>query len=155
MSAADFRGPSGPGASAPLNPGPKQPAPTATLLRGLLDSAKFDDKGLVTAVTIDEQKGDVLMVAHMDREALEKTLSTGIMTYFSRSRGRLWVKGETSGNVQRLRSVRIDCDGDAWIFAVTPEGAGAACHEGYRSCFFRRLEDGAWKVEGEPLTGAY
>lgn len=115
---------------------------------------KFDDKGLVTAVAIDSVKGDVLMLAHMNAEALQRTLETGRMTYWSRSRKSLWVKGETSGNTQKLVSAHLDCDGDALVFRVIPEGLGAACHEGYRSCFFREFKDGAWEVQGKPIAPA-
>ena len=117
-----------------------------------LDKVKFDDKGLVTAVAIDDASGDVLMLAHMNAEALRLTLETGRMTYWSRSRKSLWVKGETSGNTQKLVSAHLDCDGDALVFRVVPEGLGAACHEGYRSCFFRELKGGAWEIQGKPIA---
>jgi len=109
----------------------------------LLDSVRFGPDGLVPAVAVDAATGAVLMLAYMDREALEKTLRTGQATYFSRSRGRLWTKGETSGNVQRVREIRVDCDGDALLLVVDQHGAGA-CHTGAWSCFFRRvpLEEG-------------
>jgi phosphoribosyl-AMP cyclohydrolase len=119
-----------------------------------LDQVKFDDKGLVTAVAIDSVKGDVLMLAHMNAQALSLTIETGRMTYWSRSRKSLWVKGETSGNTQKLVSAHLDCDGDAIVFRVIPEGLGAACHEGYRSCFFRALQDGAWETQGKPIAPA-
>jgi phosphoribosyl-AMP cyclohydrolase len=117
-----------------------------------LSALRFDDKGLVTAVAIDDATGDVLMLAHMNAEALRLTLETGRMTYWSRSRKSLWVKGETSGNTQKLVSAHLDCDGDALVFRVVPEGAGAACHEGYRSCFFRELKDGGWEIQGKPVA---
>jgi phosphoribosyl-AMP cyclohydrolase len=117
-----------------------------------LDQVKFDDKGLVTAVAVDDRDGAVLMLAHMNAEALRLTLETGRMTYWSRSRKALWVKGESSGNTQRLISAHLDCDGDALVFRVVAEGAGAACHEGYRSCFFRRLENGGWAKQGAPIA---
>lgn len=117
-----------------------------------MSAVKFDDKGLVTAVAIDAENGDVLMLAHMNAEALRLTLETGRMTYWSRSRNKLWVKGETSGNTQRLVSARLDCDGDALVFRVVPEGPGAACHEGYRSCFFREYQSGEWKAQGAPVA---
>lgn len=123
-------------------------------MNSLLDSVKFDDKGLVTAVAVDDANGDVLMLAHMNAEALRLTLETGRMTYWSRSRKALWVKGGTSGNTQKLVSAHLDCDGDALVFRVIPEGAGAACHEGYRSCFFRQLKDGAWEIQGAPIAPA-
>jgi len=117
-----------------------------------LDQVKFDDKGLVTAVAIDDRDGAVLMLAHMNAEALRKTLDTGRMTYWSRSRKSLWVKGETSGNTQKLVSAHLDCDGDALVFRVLAEGLGAACHEGYRSCFFRKFEAGEWEKQGAPIA---
>jgi phosphoribosyl-AMP cyclohydrolase len=117
-----------------------------------LSAVKFDDKGLVTAVTIDDANGDVLMLAHMNAEALRLTLETGRMTYWSRSRKSLWMKGETSGNTQKLVSAHLDCDGDALLFRVIPEGLGAACHEGYRSCFFREMKNGAWEIQGKPIA---
>jgi phosphoribosyl-AMP cyclohydrolase len=92
--------------------------------------------GLVTVVAQDAATREVLMVAHMNRAAWEETLATGRAVYFSRSRGRLWRKGEESGNVQLVRSIRVDCDGDAVLLSVEQLG-GAACHEGYPSCFFR------------------
>jgi len=119
-----------------------------------LAKVKFDDKGLVTAVAIDSVKGDVLMLAHMNAEALKLTMETGRMTYWSRSRKSLWVKGETSGNTQKLVSAHLDCDGDALVFRVIPEGLAAACHEGYRSCFFREFKGGAWEVQGKPIAPA-
>jgi phosphoribosyl-AMP cyclohydrolase len=119
-----------------------------------LDAVKFDDKGLVTAVAIDDRDGAVLMLAHMNAEALRMTLASGRMTYWSRSRRSLWTKGETSGNTQRLVSAHLDCDGDALVFRVVAEGIGAACHEGYRSCFFREFKGGAWEIQGKPIAPA-
>jgi phosphoribosyl-AMP cyclohydrolase len=94
--------------------------------------------GLVTAVAQDAATGQVLMVAHMNREAWEETLATGRAVYFSRARRRLWRKGEESGNVQDVREIYVDCDGDTVLLKVEQVG-GAACHEGYPSCFFRQL----------------
>lgn len=93
--------------------------------------------GLITAVAQDATTGQVLMVAHMNRAAWDETLSTGRAVYFSRSRGKLWRKGEVSGNVQRVRSVYVDCDGDAVLLTVEQVG-GAACHEGFPTCFYRQ-----------------
>jgi phosphoribosyl-AMP cyclohydrolase len=107
-----------------------------------------DADSLITAVAQDAASGRVLMVAHMNREAWEETLATGRAVYFSRSRGRLWRKGEESGNVQLVREVFIDCDGDAVLLKVEQLG-GAACHEGYASCFFRRVTDGGLETVGE------
>jgi phosphoribosyl-ATP pyrophosphohydrolase/phosphoribosyl-AMP cyclohydrolase len=98
----------------------------------------FDDSGLVPCVTQDWSTGEVLTLAYMNREALDRTLSSGEVHYWSRSRGELWRKGETSGNVQRLRSLRYDCDADALLALVEP--AGPACHTGERTCFYRTLE---------------
>lgn len=101
--------------------------------------------GMVPVITQDETTGAVLMMAYMNREAFDETLRTGRVCYFSRSRNRLWRKGEESGNVQELRSVYLDCDGDTILLKVHQVG-GAACHEGYPSCFFRRLEDRELKI---------
>jgi len=99
---------------------------------------KFDDNGLITAVCTDRASGEVLMLAHMDAEALAATIATREAHFWSRSRGRLWKKGETSGHVLAVHDIRIDCDQDAvWL---TVEPAGPACHTGARSCFFRRVE---------------
>jgi phosphoribosyl-AMP cyclohydrolase len=106
--------------------------------------------GLVPAIAQDADSGEVLMLAWMNREAYEETLRTGRACYFSRSRGRLWRKGEESGNVQEVREVRIDCDADTILLKVHQVG-GAACHEGYRSCFFRRVEPDGLRTLGERL----
>ncbi len=98
---------------------------------------KFDSVGLITAVTVDADSGEVLMVAFMNREALEKTITTGKATYWSRSRNKFWIKGEESGHTQQVREVLIDCDQDAVIVKVRQ--SGVACHNGYRSCFYRRI----------------
>jgi phosphoribosyl-AMP cyclohydrolase len=99
---------------------------------------KFDDKGLLTAVVVDTATSEVLMVAFMDREALEATLATGQAHFYSRSRGRLWRKGESSGHVLDVDEILVDCDQDALVLRARP--AGPACHTGARTCFFRRLE---------------
>ncbi len=116
-----------------------------------ISDIKFDEKGLVPVICQDAETGEILMFAWMNRESLEKTIGTGIMTYWSRSRKKLWVKGERSGNTQTVREMRVDCDGDCLLFKVTPNGKGAACHEGYRSCFFRKMhaESGEFLVAGE------
>jgi phosphoribosyl-AMP cyclohydrolase len=100
---------------------------------------------LVTAIAQDAETGQVLMVAHMNREAWEETLRTGLAVYFSRSRGRLWRKGEESGNAQIVREVFVDCDGDSVLLKVEQVG-GAACHEGYPSCFFRQITPDGEKI---------
>jgi len=92
----------------------------------------------------------VLMLAYMNREAWEHTRKTAKATYFSRSRNQLWVKGETSGNVQEVREIRLDCDADTVLVKVRQKG-GAACHEGYRSCFFRKQVGEDWQVDGTPV----
>ena len=106
--------------------------------------------GLVTAIAIDDAQGDVLMVAFMNEASLRQTLETGDAVYWSRSRGRLWRKGEESGHTQRVKSVYIDCDGDVVILRVEQKG-GAACHTGKRSCFFRKLEGDRWIDVGEQV----
>lgn len=107
--------------------------------------------GLVPAVVQDERSGEVLMVAYMNREAWEKTLATRIAHFWSRTRGNLWKKGESSGNVQEVREIRVDCDGDCVLLRVHQVG-GAACHTGYRSCFYRRVEEGVGASEGGGLA---
>jgi phosphoribosyl-AMP cyclohydrolase len=106
----------------------------------LLKLVKFDDRGLVPTIAQDHRTGEVLMMAWMNREALGETLRSGRVCYWSRSRGALWRKGETSGQVQDLKEVRIDCDGDTLLLRV--EQTGVACHTGRRSCFYRALRDG-------------
>jgi phosphoribosyl-AMP cyclohydrolase len=101
---------------------------------------KFDSDGLATCVAIDATRGDVLMVAHMNRAALEATLATGVVHYWSRSRDALWRKGDTSGQTQKLIEMRVDCDQDAFLAFVEVGGDGGACHTGRRSCFYRRVE---------------
>ncbi|GMN13515.1 phosphoribosyl-AMP cyclohydrolase [Altererythrobacter sp. MTPC7] len=101
---------------------------------------KFDENGLLTAVVTDIATKDILMVAFMDREALDATVKTGLAHFHSRSRGKLWQKGESSGNILRVREVLVDCDQDAIILQCEP--AGPTCHTGARSCFYRRLEGG-------------
>ncbi len=101
--------------------------------------------GLVPAIAQDAESGEVLMLAYMNREAWERTLATGKASYWSTSRNALWIKGETSGHVQEVVEVRVDCDADAVLLKVRQRG-GAACHEGYRSCFFRRVSPQGWEV---------
>jgi phosphoribosyl-AMP cyclohydrolase len=113
---------------------------------GLTLNPKYDDHGLITAVVTDVASGDVLMVAHMNAQALALTVETGLAHFWSRSRQALWKKGETSGHMLEVRDVRIDCDQDAvWVKAVP---AGPTCHTGARSCFFRRVgADGLMAVD--------
>ncbi len=101
--------------------------------------------GLIPAIVQNYETGEVLMLAYINKEAWEATLSTGKATYFSRSRQKLWIKGETSKNMQIIREIRIDCDDDTVLFKVEQIG-GAACHKGYRSCFYKKIEDGAVEV---------
>jgi phosphoribosyl-ATP pyrophosphohydrolase/phosphoribosyl-AMP cyclohydrolase len=103
----------------------------------IIDSIKFDERGLVTAVVQDAATGEVLMVAYMNAESLSKTIETGQTWFWSRSRQKLWHKGETSGNTQEVVSIKIDCDSDALLVGVKPDGP--ACHTGERTCFFRPL----------------
>ena len=103
---------------------------------------RFDRDGLMTCVTLDHADGTVLMLAHMNAEALRLTLETGIAHYWSRSRKRLWRKGDTSGQTQSVVEIRTDCDQDALVMRVHPGGDGGACHTGRRSCFYRVLQTG-------------
>jgi len=107
--------------------------------------------GLVTVVTQDVDTGEVLMVAYMNRAAWEKTLATGTACYWSTSRNELWVKGETSGNIQEVKEIRVDCDADAVLLKVHQRG-GAACHEGYKSCFFRTADQNGWRMVAERVV---
>ncbi|KXA94214.1 phosphoribosyl-AMP cyclohydrolase [candidate division MSBL1 archaeon SCGC-AAA259I09] len=107
----------------------------------MLDSLNFEH-GLIAAVVRDFEDKEILMVAFMNQEAVMKTLTSGIMHYWSREREEIWQKGEESGNRQKVRKVRVDCDCDALLFDVDPEGP--ACHKGYRSCFYRKVEDGSF-----------
>lgn len=111
---------------------------TSDIEEGLAFAPKYDADGLVTAVVTDAASGDVLMVAHMNKDALAKTIETGEAWYFSRSRKKLWKKGESSGHVQRVVELRTDCDQDALWLKVAQEGPGA-CHTGRRSCFYRAV----------------
>ena len=117
----------------------------ADLENGIEFSPRFGPDGLLTCVTVDAHDGVVLMLAHMNAQALAKTLETGIVHYWSRSRAQLWRKGDTSGQVQRLRELRVDCDQDALLAFVEVGGDGGACHTGRRSCFYRSVsvKDGA------------
>jgi phosphoribosyl-AMP cyclohydrolase len=113
-----------------------------TLEHGETLSPRFDANGLIAAVATHADSGEVLMFAWMNAEALGLTLATGEAHYFSRSRGELWRKGATSGQVQRVVEARIDCDQDAVWLKVLPQGDGGACHTGARSCFYRVIKDG-------------
>jgi phosphoribosyl-AMP cyclohydrolase len=115
-------------------------ASTDDLENGAEFAPRFSTDGLLTCVTVDAGDGAVLMLAHMNAEALAKTLETGVVHYWSRSRGALWRKGDTSGQTQRLVELRVDCDQDALLARVEVGGDGGACHTGRRSCFYRRVE---------------
>ena len=104
--------------------------------------------GLIPAIAQDWKTGEVLMLAYINEESWKLTLETGKATYWTRSRKKLWVKGESSGNVQLIKEILVDCDEDTVVFKIEQVG-DAACHEGYRSCFFRKVEDGELKVAGE------
>ena len=113
-----------------------------------LDTIKWDDKGLVPVIAQENATGDVLMFAWMNREALEKTAELKRAVYFSRSRNKLWFKGEESGHVQQVHDIRLDCDNDVVLLKVTQLGhePGIACHTGRHSCFFQSLQDGQWQA---------
>jgi phosphoribosyl-AMP cyclohydrolase len=110
-----------------------------------LEEVHWNQDGLVPAIAQDAESGEVLMLAWMNREALDRTLAEGRAIYWSRSRQKLWRKGEESGNVQELEDIRLDCDGDTVLLKVRQLG-GIACHTGRRHCFYRRLEQGVWQV---------
>ncbi len=115
-----------------------------------LDQIRWASDGLVPAIVQDAQTGEVLMMAWMDEPAVRRTIETGQTHFYSRSRKVAWHKGETSGHVQHVESIRIDCDADVLLIGVRQ--VGGACHEGYRSCFFRRVDDqGRFVVTAEPV----
>jgi phosphoribosyl-AMP cyclohydrolase len=113
-----------------------------------LDQLRWDEKGLIPVIAQEKDTGDVLMFAWMNREALQKTAELGRAVYFSRSRGKLWFKGEESGHVQIVHDIRVDCDQDVVLLSVTQTGhePGIACHTGRHSCFFSVLRDGQWQA---------
>ncbi len=113
-----------------------------------LDTLKWDAQGLIPAIAQEQGTNDVLMMAWMNREALQKTAELGRAVYFSRSRNKLWFKGEESGHVQTVHEIRVDCDADVILLKVTQTGhtPGLACHTGRHSCFYRVYDNGAWKV---------
>jgi phosphoribosyl-AMP cyclohydrolase len=118
-------------------------------MSGWLDEVPWDKDGLIAAVAQDAASGRVLTVAWMNREALKQTAEKGEAVYWSRSRRRLWRKGEQSGHVQKVRELRLDCDADTVLLQVEQVG-GIACHTGHESCFFRKLENGSW-VTTDPV----
>jgi phosphoribosyl-AMP cyclohydrolase len=118
------------------------PAPSSDkkiLEEGGAFTPKFDSHGLIVCVTVEASSGEILMLAYMNALALEKTLETGIVHYWSRSRKELWRKGDTSGQVQKVVDIRVDCDQDALLLRVEPGGDGKACHTGRKSCFYRKV----------------
>lgn len=115
----------------------------------LLDQIKFDDKGLVAAIIQDVKNNELLMVGYMNREAFKRTLEGPYVTFWSRSRQKYWVKGETSGHTQEVKEIYVDCDIDAILIKVVQNVA--ACHAGYRSCFYRKVEDGKLKIVREQV----
>ena len=119
-------------------------------IEALLAEIAFDGQGLVVAIAQQHDTGEILMVAYMNREAVRETLATGTVCYWSRSRMRLWRKGESSGQSQRLVEFRVDCDGDALLVRV--DQTGVACHTGRRDCFFRVVRDGKWVVDKPVLV---
>ena len=121
-------------------PFPPPPADAHALERGAVLSPRFGPDGLIAAVATHARTGEVLMLAWMNAEALARTLAEGEAVYFSRSRAALWKKGETSGQIQKLVELRVDCDQDAVWLKVLPQGDGGACHVGFRSCFYRVVE---------------
>jgi phosphoribosyl-AMP cyclohydrolase len=123
------------------------------LEENLAFTPRFSADGLVTCVAVDAASGEVLMLAHMNAEAIEKTLATGVMHYWSRSRRKLWRKGDTSGQTQTVVELRVDCDQDALLARVKVGGDGGACHTGRRSCFYRRVEPAADGARLAPVEG--
>lgn len=120
-------------------------------MKKLIDSLKFDDKGLIPAVVQDYKDGTVLMVAYMNKESVRRTLTLKKSVFWSRSRQSFWLKGESSGNVQKVKEFRIDCDADCIVVKVEQIGV-AACHTGHRSCFFRKVGSGGkLTVTGKPV----
>lgn len=120
------------------------------LEEGAVFAPRFDAHGLITAIAQEADSGRVLMVAHMNAEALARTIESGEVHYYSRSRKALWKKGETSGEVQKLVELRTDCDQDVLLLTVEQTGRGAACHTGRKSCFYRVLDGANLKDSGEP-----
>ena len=118
------------------------PGSTEEVERGLELTPRFDDRGLIAAIAQHAETGEVLMLAWMNAEALARTVASGEAWYWSRSRGELWRKGATSGQLQAVEEIRIDCDQDAVLLRVRPQGDGGACHLGEPSCFHRRVEPG-------------
>jgi phosphoribosyl-AMP cyclohydrolase len=116
-----------------------------------IDEIKFNSDGLVPVIAQDAEDGTILMLAYMNRKALEETVRTKRATYWSRSRNKFWIKGEESGNIQNVKEILVDCDGDTLVLKIEQVGK-AACHTGHRSCLYRILKnDNQWEVQGKPL----
>lgn len=128
---------------------PAKPEISLPDVKALLEAVKFNDEGLIPAIAQQFDSGEVLMMAWMNREALNETLETQRVCYYSRSRGKLWRKGESSGQQQRLKSAALDCDGDTLLMQV--DQTGPACHTGRRSCFYIELIDNAVQINAQPL----
>ncbi len=120
------------------------------MIQNILSNLKFDDKGLIPAVVQNEKTKEVLMVAYMNEEAVKKTVETNRVTFWSRSRQSMWVKGETSGNYLYVKEIRLDCDGDCLLVLANP--AGPSCHTGNKSCFYRKIENAAIENVAEEKT---
>lgn len=133
---------------------PLEASAKSLLEEGFEFTPRFDANGLIACITCDAKDGQVLMLAYMNAEALHLTLATGIAHYWSRSRKSLWRKGDSSGQVQRVKEIRTDCDQDALLMRVEPGGDGGACHTGRRSCFYRKMlsdQDGTTHLVMDPL----
>jgi phosphoribosyl-AMP cyclohydrolase len=140
-------------AKMPASPAFAARGDTQSIETGAAFAPKFDTDGLILAVVADAATAETLMVAYMDREALSRTIATGQAWFWSRSRRQLWRKGETSGNTLAVTEIRVDCDQDALLLKVDVAGDGAACHRGYRSCFYRTVEAG--EGSGDTATLAF
>ncbi len=113
-----------------------------------IDKLKFKD-GLIPAIAQDYKTGEVLMVAYMNKEAVRRTVRTKVCNYYSRSRKKMWVKGETSGHIQKVKALFVDCDADCLLVKI--EQKGGACHTGYKSCFYREVKSGRFKIKGRKV----
>jgi len=120
------------------------------MMNDFLDDIKWNDDGLVAAIAQDHETGEILMMAWMNRESLAITIKEQYAVYWSRSRSKLWRKGESSGNEQLIKSIALDCDGDALLLSIEQKG-GIACHTGRRSCFYKELQNGKWVTTSEVL----
>ncbi len=119
-------------------------------MKSIVNKMKFNSDGLIPAIVQEHKTGEVLMLAYMNNEAFKRTMATKKVHFYSRSRKKLWCKGETSGNIQKLKGLYLDCDLDAILVKVEQKG-GAACHTGHRSCFYSKYSKGKLKIHGKPL----